>query len=95
MRWTNRLWRDLMPETSPTVIVHEEDGTLRAEVTELPGCSASADSMEKLQVALADAISLRLSEPGNESRTPVRFWQKIGEVEGDSDPRHGIDVLVS
>jgi predicted RNase H-like HicB family nuclease len=95
MRWTKGLWRDLMPETSLTVTVHEKDGSLWAEVTELPGCVASGDSMPKLQKALAEAISDHFSEPGTKARTPIRFWQQVGQVEGDADPDHGIDVLVS
>ncbi len=95
MRWSNRLWRDLMPEPPLTVTVRREGRTLRAEVQEFPGVVASADSMEKLQEALAQAISLRVGEPGNGAPTRVRFWQQIGEVAGDADPRHRIDVLVT
>ena len=95
MRWTSRLWRDLGPEAPLTVTVHEENGGLRAEVEEFPGCSVTGDSMEHLQEALAEAISRRISEPGDSTPARFRFWQKIGETEGDSDPEHRIDVLVS
>jgi predicted RNase H-like HicB family nuclease len=95
MGWTNRLWKDLVPETSLTVTVHEHDGSLWAEVKELPDCVASGASMAELQEALAEAISVYFSEPGDRARTPIRFWQKTREIEGDADPRHGIDVLVS
>jgi len=95
MRWTNRLWKDLTPEPPLTVTVRHEGGSLRAEVQELPGCIASADSMEHLQEALADAISVQMCTPGNHVRAQIRFWQQIGEVEGDPDPEHRIDVLVS
>jgi hypothetical protein len=96
MRWTNRLWRDLIPETSLTVTIHERDGMLQAEVQELPDCSASGASMEELQQSLAKAISDHFLDPANGGRAGVRFWQKVGEVGGaESDPERKIDVLVS
>jgi predicted RNase H-like HicB family nuclease len=50
-----------------TVRIHAEDGhELWAEVTELPGCFASGDTMPELRAALSEAISLYLSEPGHE-----------------------------
>jgi predicted RNase H-like HicB family nuclease len=52
-----------------TVRIHHEPGqeySLWAEVEELPGCFASGRDMEELQEALAEAISLYLSEPGRE-----------------------------
>ncbi|HXQ58784.1 MAG TPA: hypothetical protein VN799_01765 [Acidimicrobiales bacterium] len=95
MRWANRLWRDLVPETPLTVTVHRDGDTLRAEVEELPGCSASGDSMQTLQEALAHAISEQVSEPGHPAQARIRFWQKIGEVDGNSDVERRIDVLVN
>ncbi len=89
MRWANRLWRDLGPETPLTVTVHRENGTLRAEVEEFPGCSASGDSMETLQEALAQAISRQVCEPVAPGQAKIR------ETEGSSDPEHRIDVLVN
>jgi predicted RNase H-like HicB family nuclease len=41
-----------------TVKVHEESGSLWAEVVELPGCFASGDNLDELQEALEEAISL-------------------------------------
>jgi predicted RNase H-like HicB family nuclease len=96
MRWTNRLWRDLIPETSLTVTIHENDGMLRAEVQQLPECCVSGSSMDELQRSLAEAISLHFADPANGGRAGVRFWQKVGEVGGaTSDHEHKIDVLVS
>jgi hypothetical protein len=95
MRWTNRIWRDLVTETPLTVTVHRENGKLRADVEELPGCSASGDSMATLQEALAEAISEQVSEPGHRAQARIRFWQKIGEIEGSPDPERRIDVLVN
>jgi predicted RNase H-like HicB family nuclease len=48
-----------------TVRIHNEPGhELWAEVAELPGCFASGKGMDELREALAEAISLYLSEPG-------------------------------
>lgn len=46
-----------------TVNVHEESGSLWAEVVELPGCFASGDDLDDLQEALEEAISLYLLVP--------------------------------
>jgi len=85
-----------MPETTLTVTVHEEDdGSLWAEVKDLPGCFASGDTMEELQEALAEAVSLYLSKPGHRANVQLSFWKKVGETtEGDADPEK-IDILVS
>lgn len=50
-----------------TVRVHHDPGEqLWAEVLELPGVFATGTDMEDLRQALAEAISLYLSEPGSE-----------------------------
>ena len=50
-----------------TVRVHQEPGhPLWADVTELPGCFATGTDLDDLWRALAEAVSLYLSEPGNE-----------------------------
>lgn len=41
--------------------VHEEDGSLWAEVLDLPGCFASGESLDELREALEDSIALYLS----------------------------------
>jgi predicted RNase H-like HicB family nuclease len=46
------------------VEVHREDGTFWAEVLELPGCFASGDTKEELEEALAEAVSLYLTNEG-------------------------------
>ena len=53
---------------SYTVLVHNEGPGQRlwAEVEELPGCFASGWDMTELRAALAEAISLYLSEPDRE-----------------------------
>lgn len=55
-------------QNSYTVLVHNEGPGQRlwAEVEELPGCFASGWDMSELRAALAEAISLYLSEPGRE-----------------------------
>lgn len=50
-----------------TIHVHREDsGDLWAEIDELPGCFASGRDMTELSEALNEAVSLYLSEPGNQ-----------------------------
>ena len=45
--------------TEYIVRVHEaEDGTLWAEVLDLPGCFASGDNLDELREALQEAISM-------------------------------------
>jgi predicted RNase H-like HicB family nuclease len=43
-----------------------DGGDLWAEIDELPGCFASGRNMTELREALNEAVSLYLSEPGNE-----------------------------
>lgn len=59
--------------SSYTVLVHNEGPGQRlwAEVEELPGCFASGWDMGGLREALAEAISLYLSEPGHEVRVEL------------------------
>lgn len=46
-----------------TVTVHrEEDETYWAEVSELPGCFASGESLDELSEALEESIALYLSD---------------------------------
>jgi predicted RNase H-like HicB family nuclease len=62
-----------------TVRVHSEPGEdLWAEVEELPGCFASGRDMDELREALADAISVYLSEPGKQVQ--VELEQMSGSV---------------
>ena len=43
--------------------VHEEeDGSLWAEVLDLPGCFASGDTLDELREALGEAISLYIAD---------------------------------
>ena len=41
--------------------VHEEQGSLWAEVLDLPGCFASGNSLDELREALEESIALYLS----------------------------------
>jgi predicted RNase H-like HicB family nuclease len=41
--------------------IHEEDGSYWAEVSELPGCFASGDSIPELIEALQEAVALYLA----------------------------------
>ena len=43
-----------------TLHVHEEDGSLWAEVAELPGCFASGADMNELLAAIQEAVTLYL-----------------------------------
>jgi len=54
-----------------TIGVHEEDGVYWAEVSELPGCFASGDTLGELFDALSEGIALYLQSndaPGAEQR---------------------------
>jgi predicted RNase H-like HicB family nuclease len=52
-----------MARVSFHAVVHEEaDGSLWAEVRELPGCFASGSSLEELQDALLEAIQMVLPD---------------------------------
>lgn len=45
------------------VRVHREDGTLWAEIPELPGCFASGETDAELVEAIQEAVGLYLSSP--------------------------------
>ncbi|HVS84040.1 MAG TPA: type II toxin-antitoxin system HicB family antitoxin [Gaiellaceae bacterium] len=60
------------------IVHHESDGSLWAEVRELPGCFASGFSVEELQAALVEAIQMSLPE-GVELGEPQ--WRSAGERE--------------
>lgn len=49
-------------QTYTIEVHHEDDDTYWAEVRELPGCFASGDTFDELLDALAEAISLVVSE---------------------------------
>ena len=56
-----------------TALVRQEDGTYWAEVKELPGCFASGATLDELREALAESVSLYLSDaPPGDSVRPVR-----------------------
>jgi predicted RNase H-like HicB family nuclease len=59
-------------DTVYTVRVHREPGeVLWAEVLELPGVFVTGADMEELRQALTEAISLYLSEPGDEKHVEL------------------------
>lgn len=47
-----------------TARVHNEDSSYWAEVTELPGCFASGDTLDELKEALAESVRLYLADRG-------------------------------
>jgi predicted RNase H-like HicB family nuclease len=61
-------------EVTYTVHVHHEQGTMWAEVEELPGCFATGDTWDELEECLTEAISLYLSTP--EQPTVVRLSER-------------------
>ena len=70
-----------MAEKVYAVRVHHEPGEgLWAEVPELPGCFAAGSDLEDLRQALSEAISLYLSEPGDEKRVEVQLEDEPGSV---------------
>ncbi len=42
--------------------IHEEEGSLWAEVLDLPGCFASGASLDELREALEEAVTLYLAD---------------------------------
>ena len=65
-----------MQQLTFTVRTHDEDGGSKwAEVLELPGCFASGDSMEEIQEAVVEAISLCLSSREHEVVGTLGTWQ--------------------
>jgi predicted RNase H-like HicB family nuclease len=70
-----------MVEKVYAVRVHHEPGEeLWAEVPELPECFAAGSDMEDLRQALSEAISLYLSEPGDEKHVEVELEDGPGSV---------------
>jgi predicted RNase H-like HicB family nuclease len=70
-----------MTEKVYTVRVHHEQGEdLWAEVPGLPGCFAAGSDLEGLRQALSEAISLYLSEPGDEKHVEVELEDEPGSV---------------
>lgn len=49
-------------EIQLTLEIHEEDGSVWAEVAELPGCFASGADLDELLVAMNEAVSLYLQD---------------------------------
>lgn len=49
-------------DRSNPVVVHEEDGTYWAEVVDMPGLFAAADTRAELDVRLAEAMALYESD---------------------------------
>lgn len=47
-----------------TVQVHFEDGSLWADVRELPGCFAAGSSLEELFASLGEGVQLYLASDG-------------------------------
>jgi predicted RNase H-like HicB family nuclease len=58
-----------------TVRVRSEDGSLWAEVLELPGCFASGEDWDELREAVQEAIALYLSGPDRPVKAAVTDWE--------------------
>jgi predicted RNase H-like HicB family nuclease len=52
--------------------VHQEDGSMWAEVLDLPGCFASGGSLDELREALEEAIALYLDDSDGSVPSAVR-----------------------
>jgi predicted RNase H-like HicB family nuclease len=69
----------MKPPTFLHVHVHIAPGQdLWADIEELPGCFASGRDMSELRDALDEAVSLYLSEPGEESRYELDVVEERG-----------------
>lgn len=63
------------------VRVHDgEDGSLWAEVLDLPGCFASGGSLDELREALEEAISLCVSDAPRGSAGRIGPALRVGEM---------------
>ena len=60
-----------LPKHLTVHVHHETDGSLWADIEELPGCFASGQDMNELREALDEAVSLYLSEPGKTVRVEL------------------------
>jgi predicted RNase H-like HicB family nuclease len=63
-----------------TIAVHEEEGSLWAEVLEMPGCFASGANSEELQLALEEAIGMYLSVESQPVTAEVRASGELTPV---------------
>lgn len=63
-----------------TIAVHEEEGSLWAEVLEMPGCFASGANSEELQLALEEAIGMYLSAESEPVTAEVRASEELTPV---------------
>ncbi len=63
-----------------TVAVHGEDGSLWAEVLEMPGCFATGANPEELQLALEEAIGMYLSGEEQPVVADLRIEQELTPV---------------
>jgi len=80
-----RLRRAMNTQEFIARIHNEEDGSLWAEVLDLPGCFASGDSLDELRDALEEAISLHLHdefEAGamKDAAAPRAGQMEVGEM---------------
>lgn len=64
--------------------IHEEEGSLWAEVLDLPGCFASGSSLDELREALEESIALYLSgdaaDPMNVVASPAPRTLSVDEM---------------
>jgi predicted RNase H-like HicB family nuclease len=70
-------------EIEYVVRVHEEpDGSLWAEVVDLPGCFASGDTLDELRDAVGEAIRLYRSDDAVSSEAATRdaVPLQVGEI---------------
>jgi predicted RNase H-like HicB family nuclease len=64
--------------------IHEEEGSLWAEVLDLPGCFASGSSLDELREALEESIALYLAgdvaDPMNVGASPAPRPLSVDEM---------------
>jgi predicted RNase H-like HicB family nuclease len=70
--------------TEYVVRVHDaEDGTLWAEVVDLPGCFATGDNLDELRESLEEAIPMYLSErSGDKAAQAEQPAPAVGDAPG-------------
>jgi len=70
-----------------TANIHLEDGSYWAEVSELPGCFASGDTLDELFASLREGIAVYLGDEVPESDHPAGDLRLTSAVLSDSTGR--------
>ena len=73
-------------------ITRDDDGSVFAEVLELPGCLASGSTFDELQEALAEALSIYLSSEQVTASVRLLDLQQASLFDVAGDPSVPTDI---